>query len=60
MSMFIRFITSIDILVKGGPSQGFYILVTPVVPVLDVPVGGEGGGFVGTPQVDRGLEVGVG
>ena len=55
-------IPSADVVVKGDlVLEGVGHIRNPgYVPILDVSVGGDGCGLVGTPQVDRGLKVGVG
>ena len=55
-------IPSRDVIVKGGlVLEGVgHIRNRRNIPVADMAIGSEGGGFVGAPQVDRGLEVCVG
>ena len=51
-----------NVFIKGSPilESAGHIRHRRNIPVADVPVGSSGVGFVGEPQVDGGLEVGVG
>ena len=58
----IAHIPSRDVIVKGClVLEGIgHIRHASYIPVADMAIGGEGRGFVGAPQVDRGLEVCIG